>query len=271
MNFRYRRWLATCVTLIAVAITLSMLKRTDESLGDTSTLTGWTLLFSTCGLYLLGLRKRWIALRCGPVAAWMQMHVYLGTFACAVFLMHIGWPVRGLFEGILAATFVVISLSGMGLALLSRLTPRWLAAISQDYRLERIPSLQARLAANAHRVAIESAQLGEGATLSEYYQRRLLPFFQSPRSLLYILSPGGRRRRQLLRELDDLDRYLDAGGVENREELAAMVREKDNLDYHRALQTRLRWLFSLHVALTWALALMITVHVILVYKFQAVL
>jgi hypothetical protein len=265
---RQRRLLAMTLTLLAVALTALAVQWTRNRLGDESTLTGWTLLASTAGLYLLTARKRMIARRLGPVAAWLQLHMYMGTFASVVFLMHIGLPIRGIFEVWLASCFVIVAVSGIALGFMSRSMPKKLAAIESDYLLEQIPALQFSVARDAHQVALASASLGEGATLAEFYQRRLLPFFQAPRSLVYRLVPNGITRRQLLRELNDLDRYLAERGTESRQRLVTMVKSKDDLDYHMALQTRLRMLFVCHVSLTWALALMIGVHVVLVYRFQ---
>lgn len=270
MQRKQRRILASTFTLVCVAITAMAVQYVSDHLGDESTLTGWTLLVSTLGLYSLSIRKKWILLPVGPVAGWLQLHAYMGTFASVVFLMHIGWPIRGLFESALAACFVIVAVTGIALGVLSRTTPKRLAALPEEYRLERIPALQATVAQEAHELALTSVQVGEGATLSEYYQRRLLPFFQSQRSLVYMLVPNGFRRRQLLRELNDLDRYLADGGRVCRQELVAMVCSKDDLDFHYAMQSRLRLFYAFHVMLTWALLLLIGVHVMLVYRFQDV-
>lgn len=256
------------LTLVAIWILLLALQATRNRLGDESTLTGWTLLVSTAGLYLLTLRKKLIRHRLGPVAVWLQMHVYLGSFASVAFLTHIGWPIRGWFELSLAFCFVVVAGSGVVLGYLSRTVPKRLAAIPQDYMLERIPMHQLAVAESVHSVAMESAQLGEGATLAEYYQRRLIPFFRKPRSPLYTAFPNGIQRRRLLRELNDLDRYLAEQGIARRQELTTLVCSKDDLDFHYAQQSRLRLMFAVHVALTWALALLVGVHVVLVYRFQ---
>lgn len=271
MNYRSRRTLSITLTLLAVGITTLAVEWIRGQLGDESTLTGCTLLASTAGLYLLSARKKLIRQRLGPVAAWLQMHMYMGTFASCVFLMHIGWPIRGIFESFLAGCFVFVAVTGIMLGYLSRSTPKRLGAIASDHQTERIPLLQTIVARDAHHAAIESAGHGEGATLAEYYQRRLLPFFQTPRSWLYRMLPNGVRRRQLLRELNDLDRYLAVHGTQVRQSLSVMVQSKDDLDYQHALQTRLRMFFMLHVALTWTLALMIGVHVVLVFRFQGAL
>ena len=268
MNRRTQRALSSSLTLLAVGLTAAAMQAVSDRLGDPATLSGWTLLASTAGLYLLAARKQNRWLRSGPVAAWLQWHTYMGTFASLVFLMHIGWPIRGMFEIALASCFAIVAISGIGLAIVSRRAPRQLAAVRPAQRLEHIPALRGSLAGEAHQEALASAALGEGATLAEFYQQRLLPFFQTPRHPLYRLFPSGRQRRLLLRELDDLQRYLAEQGNEARLRLSALVAAKDDLDFQDALQHRIRWIYALHVALTWALAMMIGVHVVLVYRFQ---
>ncbi len=267
-SLRRRRIIASSLTLLAVIATAVAVQSVANRLGDASTATGWTLLVATAGLYLLSLRKKLIQHRLGSVSAWLQMHTYMGSFASIVFLMHIGWPIRGWFEIALATCFAIVAVTGIVLTYMSRVLPKRLSAIKQDFRLELIPALRLSVTKDAHELAIHSASFGEGATLVEFYQRRLLPFFLSRRSWFYRFVPTGFTRRQLLRELHDLDRYLAEQGLQSRMQLATMVQTKDDLDYHYALQTRLRTLFVMHVALTWSLAVMIAIHVVLVYRFQ---
>ncbi len=259
------------ITLVAVGLTALGVQWTRDRLGDPATMTGWTLLSATAGLYLLSARKASTNTNLGKVSAWLQWHMYLGSFASLVFLLHIGWPVRGVFEILLASCFAIVAASGIVLAVMNRRTPMKLAAIAVDRRLDQIPTLRAAVAEQAHATALRSAELGEGATLAEYYQLQLLPFFQSQRSWLYRMFPNGVQRRRLLLELNDLERYLAEPGNASRQQLANMVITKDDLDYQHALQARLRWLYALHVSLTWSLVLMVAVHVALVYRFQGVM
>jgi cytochrome b561 len=269
--FRLRRIASLSVTLLVIAITWLALEHVRRSLGAPSTASGWTLLASTLGLYALGLRKRFMRRALGPVAAWLQMHTYLGAFALVVFVWHVGWPVRGQFELALAGMFLFISMSGGVLLWYSRRVPQQLAAVKIDYRLEDIPRIQAALALEAHKFALESSNAGTGATLAEYYQRRLLGYFHSRRNWFYRCLPTGAKRRKLLRELEDLDRYLDQEGREFRRRLSTLVIARDDTDFHQALQRRLRFLVTSHVALTWSRLMMIAVHVVLVLRFQGVL
>lgn len=266
--FHARRAVSITVTVAIALLTWGTLEQVRRSLGDVAMASGWTLLASTIGLYALGMRKRTHNWRLGPVAAWLQVHSYLGMFALIVFVWHVGWPIRGSFELALTAMFLFISLSGVVLLCLSRRIPKQLSAVQGDHRLEDIPLTHRYLAHRAHELVVESANLGCGATLVEYYQKRLLQFFHSRRNIFYRLLPSGTKRRQLLSELQDLDRYLDAEGQTIRQKLSELVVRKDDTDFHSALQRRLRFLVACHVAFTWSLLLMIAVHVILVLRFQ---
>ena len=115
----------------------------------------------------------------------------MGVFASLVFLTHIGWPIRGKFELALAFAFVFVAFTGVVLGVLNRTTPRRLAAIPRDYSVDQIPALQLGVASDAHDVAMQSSVLGEGATLSEYYQWRFLPVFKVSGACFIYSRPLG--------------------------------------------------------------------------------
>jgi hypothetical protein len=71
-----------------------------------------------------------------------------------------------------------------------------------------------------------------------------------------------------LAELDDLRRFATEQERATLEKLAALVRQKDGLDYHRALQLALKlWLF-VHIPLTYALLIFTLLHIVLVLGFS---
>ena len=73
----------------------------------------------------------------------------------------------------------------------------------------------------------------------------------------------------LLHDLHDLDRFLNAEEREIAARLTELVRQKDGLDYQRALQLTLRlWLF-IHIPFTYSLMLWSIAHIVLVYGFSA--
>ncbi|RMF40145.1 MAG: hypothetical protein D6753_12295, partial [Planctomycetota bacterium] len=125
----------------------------QQRLGDRAVASGWILLGLSASLLLLSIRKRIYRVGWGRVAWWVRWHKYAGILAAAVFLMHIGWPIRGWFESLLAVVFVLVTVTGIALGVLSRTSPQRLLALSEDYRLECIPGLQRAVADAAHAAA----------------------------------------------------------------------------------------------------------------------
>ena len=69
-------------------------------------------------------------------------------------------------------------------------------------------------------------------------------------------------------EMQDLRRYLADTERGALEKIFALVRKKDDLDYHEAKQLTLKlWLFG-HIALTWALLMIGCLHGILAHVFS---
>jgi hypothetical protein len=69
-------------------------------------------------------------------------------------------------------------------------------------------------------------------------------------------------------ELDDLRRFLNQSERTTLEQLTQLVRQKDGLDYHHALQTTLKlWLF-VHLPLTYSLMIFSLLHVVFVFAFS---
>ena len=74
------------------------------------------------------------------------------------------------------------------------------------------------------------------------------------------LRPTSALRRALMREMQDLRRYLSDQEQAACERLFALVRRKDDLDFHEARQKLLKlWLF-VHIGLTYALVLLALLH-----------
>ena len=128
------------------------------------------------------------------------------------------------------------------------------------------PALRLQLAHEARQTAMGT--LGGTEVIPRFYLNQLLPFFEKPRGLRYALFPSGRRKRQLLGELQGLERYLSVDQRPVGRRLASIVQKKDDLDYHHALQGRLKlWLF-LHIGFTYSLVAISVLHGILVHAFS---
>jgi hypothetical protein len=124
---------------------------------------------------------------------------------------------------------------------------------------------------HALKVTAENLALGPAAqspVIGEFYTRRLAAFFSGPKHFWLHLVESRRARAALLAELEDLQHTGSENEVTTLEALAALVRQKDGLDYHRALQLTLKlWLF-VHIPLTYGLLIFTALHIVLVFGFS---
>ena len=253
--------------LIAATVGALWLNEKFNALPNYACLTGWALLAGLFVLTIYNLRKKLPFLPLGKSETWLQIHIYLGFFTTLLFLIHLNFRLpHGWFEVVLAWLFVLVSGSGMVGLFFSRVLPRRLATRGGEVIFEKIPAR--RYALNA---AAENLALGADAkspVIAEFYAKRLAPFFSGPKNFWLHLVESRRPVGALLAELEDLRRFANDVERKRLEQLALLVRQKDGLDYHRALQLALRlWLF-VHIPLTYGLLIFTALHLVLVFGFS---
>ena len=266
---RFRRQTLTglAALLLATAGTLWLHAHYCPRLPGYAFLTGWALLTVMLLLTFYNARKKLPFLPLGNSETWLQIHIYLGCFSVVLFLVHLKVHLpHGGFEITLAALFALVSGSGFFGLFFSRVLPRRLATRGGEVIFEKIPALRHGL-----RTAAEELALGPTAkspAIGEFYLRRLAPFFAGPRDFWRHLAESRRTVTALLAELDDLHRNGSEAERATVDQLAALVRQKDGLDYHRALQLTLKlWLF-VHIPLTYGLLIFTALHLALVFGFS---
>ena len=266
-RFGRRRWLGVAITLIIVSALLWSVHSLNQSLRHSSFFSGYLLLGSFVVLAALGMRKRLSFLPgIGNANAWMQVHIYVGLGTFALFGMHLGWHVpNGIFECTLAMLFLIVGGSGIyGLAI-TRLYPKRLTSVGGEVVFETIPGRRIQLARQARALVLKSSQSTD--VLARFYMNHLAEFLEQPRGWLYWLAPNGNLKRQLLGQIGELDRYLAEEDRQFGKKLSAIVEDRDRLDYHHALQSRLKlWLF-VHIGFTYSLLLFSFVHMFLAHAF----
>lgn len=261
MSLRLRRLAAAAVTVVATGLFWLVHQRIGSGLGHGSVYSGATLLSSVLLLALIGVRKRLVMLPLWSLSCWLQIHIYTGLFACAVFLLHVPRIIAsGWFEGGLSWLFLVVSISGFYGLVASRLIPKRLTAMSVQPRYDRIAWHRQQFSLLAGDVYDQLDGGSDARVLSEFYARVLQPFFAGAMTRGFLLRPSLARRRHLLAELGDLRRYLSGDTLAAADRLAALVRQRDELDYHHALQFRLRAWVAVHAALSCVLVVWSLVH-----------
>lgn len=241
----------------------------ESSLARTSYATGYTLYAAVAFLAAYQLRKRLPGLPLGSSRNWLQAHLVVAILSGGLFYLHLAgrWP-DGWVEVTLAATYLGTFGSGVVGFYLTRTIPKQLARTGEQFVYERIPRLRAAVRQEARGVVLEAVHATGATTLADFYVGRLHGFFQRPRALRYPLRPTMASRKRLFNELSAVDRFLTESERTASERLFALIRRKDDLDFHAARQGLLKvWLFA-HIGLTWSLLLLGLGHGVLVLAFR---
>lgn len=266
--FMQRRLLFSTTTCLVVAGLAIWADRRTAALESTTFTTGWILLCALFFLASLQIRKRLYLPTLGSVATWLQVHIYVALAAAAVFLLHVPWRVpNGILEGTLAALFLATTFSGILGLYWSRTAPSRLARAGEEFVYEQIPMHRRQLRDRAQAVVLGAVRETGESTLGEFYERRLGDFFAYPRRWRYRLRPTTQLRKALLAELTEATRYLSDAERKTAEQLFALIRKRDDLDFHEALQWRLKSWLLLHICLTYPLLAAACLHGWLAYLF----
>ncbi|MCO8120927.1 hypothetical protein NHH03_04195 [Stieleria sp. TO1_6] len=268
-HFKTRRLVALTFTLVVIAAFWAMNRWQSDRLGSPAYFTGFTALSCLMLLMLLGVRRRLPFWRLGSVSMWTQIHLYVGLFTTAIYLMHVPALIAsGLFESFLSMLFLMVTASGFYGLYASRTLPRKLTQVETQHRFDQTESGRHQIATAAQQTHGRLADSAAQQVLDAFYQQVLAPFFISRPSLSYVIAPSGYRRRRLLGDLKELDRYLETEGRQYAGQFAALVRRRDDLDYQYALQLRLRCWVVFHSLLSVVLIVASIIHAIIVLRFM---
>jgi hypothetical protein len=209
---------------------------------------------------------------------WRKIHIFLGYLLVAAFISHTDFslPDTG-FEWALWTAFVLVTLSGIfGTYLAWSLEAK--RGIDERVRYERIPARRAELARDVHAVVAKTDPAAAAIALPappydvwimDLYTNHLRDFFQEERNFTAHLIGSQRPQKRLTDEIDNLSSYVDQYGQEKLAAIKNLVVEKDRLDFARVYLGLTRgWLF-VHVPATYALIVLMVLHVLVVYSFSS--
>lgn len=266
--YAYQRIWNTGVLLLVLVIVWLIVRSQERHLVSSAFTTGYLLIGAVVFLALYNVRKKLPFLPLGSSATWLTWHLYVGLGTLALFGMHVGLTLpRGILDSFLACIYLLTFTSGVIGLYFTRTIPAQLARVGEEVIYERIPAFRRQVRQQAADVVLESVSASGATTLADFYTRRLYAFFVRPRSPWYQLRPTTRLRRGLMREMEDLRRYLSDQEQRACEKLFALIRRKDDLDYHEARQGVLKgWLF-VHIALSYTLVFLAGLHGLLAHAF----
>ena len=266
-QMRKRRFTGIAISVLCIILLWGLVSMQSASLQNSAWMTGYVLMACLFFLAAYNLRKKLPFLpRVGSSKMWMQLHIYVALVSIAIFIGHVGFKIpNGAFEQLLASLYVIVAGSGIYGLYVTRTVPKRLTAIRNEVIFEQIPAHRKRLTSLARTLILDSAKTTD--VLAKFYVNQLVYFFEKPRSIAYQLSPSLRRSKQLMAEIQGLDRYLSDSQQEQRRQLSDLIQAKEDLDYHWALQGKLKvWMF-VHIGLTYSLLLVAMLHGIMAHSF----
>lgn len=269
MTFSGRRLRNMLIVFLAAVGLLLIHNVFRAALYQEQFLSGWVLFASALILTAYNARKKITVLPIGSSASWLQVHIYLGLLSILLFLLHISWRIpNGWLESLLAIFFVGVALSGLIGLYLSRRLSKLLTRSGEELIFERIPGFVSELRDEAEKLVVECAATTGSPTISEYHAAHLAHFFSGPKNSLRHLLGSNRHLFEMVKQITNMDRYLNDVERKFAERLNHLTEKKNELDYQYALQAVLKgWLF-IHIPLTYGMLLLATMHLVLAYAFS---
>lgn len=230
---------------------------------------GWFLFGLIATLLAFYLRKRLQLKSLGSSASWAQWHYYIGIFLALTFLEHIefGFP-NGLVEITLTLLLLTVIISGMAGVVINRQFARRLASLEEEVIFERIGVLRQQVKECAETLILETVKASSSKTLSNYYVKHLMHYFSKPSHIVSHIFGSHYTYIRLRQKLENQQRYFNREEVEAVATLSELMKKKNILDTHTALQGVLKYWGLLHLPFAWMMVLMLLLHIVLVYAFR---
>ncbi len=257
--------------IAAFIVLLIVSQRMDLNLEDSSVVTGYVLIAVMLCVALFNTRKKLTMIPLGKASSWLVFHLVGGVFCIALFWLHTKtiWP-KGIYEGFLAGTFYLVSISGILGYLIQRGNSRKLTETGVEVIYERIPLEIKEIRDKAQEHVLECTEKTGSDTLANHYMDTLAWYFQKPRfywaTLFGSLTPlgVGMPRTWLRNKGDPVKRYLTADELAFFERVEKLAELKILIDRHYVYQDlNKKWLLF-HVPLSTGLVIMALWHLLLV-------
>ncbi len=264
-----RRRVCCSLTLAAVSlITLGVFRVLELSRLNTALYSGILLFLLVVVLSAFNARKKAPFLPLWRAATWLQIHIYVGLFAVLLFFIHVDFRCpNGIFEGVLAAVFMLVAFSGVIGLVLSRVLPKRMTQSGEALIYERIPQHRQRLLNDMEVLIKRSEEEAQSSVLSDLYFRFLQPFMARVPRISLSLWRSDRHFQRVMREVEATRRYLNKEESALLDKAIEITDEKRNLDQQHSSMKLLRlWLF-IHIPFSVSLLILGFVHGLLAFGY----
>lgn len=240
--------------LALFALFFSHARWSAMTLGEPAVWTGYYLATLVLFLGAFNLRKRLSVLALGPAAVWLRLHVAGGVLALPLFWLHTGtiWP-TGVFEGVLAAVFYLVGVTGLAGFILQRLYPARLTQSGVEVIYERIPAEIAALREEAEALIVDCTEKTGSDTIARQYLETFAWYFRKPRFFASHAFGGQRGGHWVRTRTASLRRYLNQEEEPYLDRLCDLAFAKNRVDLHYAAQAVMKGWLLVHLPLSAAL------------------
>ena len=268
-SFAVRRTIGTTICVIAAVILLATWTLAQGTLIRGDFASGWLLVGMIVFLALYNVRKALPFLPLGSSRMWLQLHIYVGLMTSFVFAVHVNFRIpNGMFECLLALTYLLVFFSGIIGLWMTRTFPKRLAGLGQEVIYESVPILIRQLRTRIEELLLPTDDSSSTA-LAEFYRDHILPFLEDGgRRLTYLMSGTNPDYQRLSRAIADQTRYLNDDEKQQLAEAEKLVIRQNQINTQASLQFALKvWLF-VHIPATWVLLIFAFFHSMLVHAWS---
>ena len=262
------------LSLFAVVVFVAIFlysQEMDLNLKNSTFVTGYILLILMLAVALFNSRKKLSMLPLGKASSWLVFHMVGGLLCMGMFWLHTKtlWP-YGIYEGFLAGTFYLVSLSGILGYFIQKNNARKLTETEIEVIYERIPIELLEIREKVEDIILECAEKTGSDTLANHYSNTLTWFFQKPRfywsTLFGSLTPigVGKPTNWIHKQNNPVKKYLNDEELKYFQEIDELANLKVLVDRHFVYQDlNKKWLLF-HVPLSVALVALAFWHLLLV-------
>lgn len=208
---------------------------------------------------LLNLRKKLMFLPVGRTHYWYQLHIYGGTLSFVLMVMHSGGRVSGgIISWALMGLFLLVALTGfIGLFLQKYVPPALTSNLQVEATFERVPALVSSIREEAEEFVKEASGI-----VRSFYEAEIAPDLAAPSPRISHLwnSAGDMPHKMAL--FDHTRLFLEPSEQVLLEDLREIYREKKEIDVQYSLQRILRYWLLVHVPCSYALWVVVAIHVV---------
>ncbi len=257
--------LVSVFALIVFAVVWFSARKMDLVFLESSIMTGYTLFSVILFVALFNIRKKLSMIPLAKASTWLVFHVAGGLLCIALFWLHTKtlWP-RGVFEGFFAASFYLVSLSGIAGYILQRVNARKLTDTGIEVIYERVPAELAEIRERVEEIVVECTENTGSDILANHYLDTLSWYFRKPRfyiSSVFGLGGGGVWLRT---KAATVKRYLSDEELAYFNQIEDLANLKLLVDVHYSHQDlNKKWLL-VHLPLSVAMLVMVLWHLLLV-------